>query len=160
VGRYLRGRLLWRAAGDTDTSVPSGRDAPKVRGDSEGCFRFAADVQLHETIHQWQQEVTGNAEPAYHGHGPGFTSKCNEIGAALGLPAVVARNRKGGKLLRSAQWPHNVRPLDYYLGAYDPEGGTPDPGEQNPAPPPDMIICPHCSGTGQVPAVPTEGDTA
>jgi hypothetical protein len=132
---------------------------PKVNGPAEGCFRFVADVLLHETIHQWQMEVIRNFERAYHGHGPQFTAKCNEIGQALGLPPVVTRNRKGSKLPRSAQWPHNVRPPDYYLGAYDPDGGVPDPGEDDPVPGPEMTVCPRCSGTGQIPAVPSDRDS-
>jgi hypothetical protein len=126
---------------------------PKVHGDAEGCWRFVADVLLHEALHQWQTEVAGDDEDSYHGHGPKFTAKANEIGAALGLPAVVVRNRRGSRLPRSAQWPHNVRPADYYRGAYDPDAGVPDPGEE-PATtdPAGTVACPHCSGTGQVPA--------
>jgi hypothetical protein len=124
----------------------------QVRGNPEGCFRFTADVLMHEMIHQWQQEVTRKTEEPYHGHGPGFAAKCNEIGEALGLPPVVARNRKGSRLPRCAQWPHNVRPPEYHLGAYDPDGGTPDPGEPGePEPdPPVTIPCPHCGGTGTI----------
>jgi hypothetical protein len=109
---------------------------------------------MHEMIHQWQPEVTRKTEHPYHGHGPGFASKCNEIGEAVGLPPVVARNRKGSKLPRCTQWPHNVRPAEYYLCAYDPDGGTPDPGEPGePEPePPAMIPCPHCGGTGTLAA--------
>ena len=126
---------------------------PKVNGPQEGCWRFAEDVLLHESIHQWQFEVSGNSEDSYHGHGPQFTAHCNRIGTDLGLPSVVTRNRKGSKNPRSAQWPHNVRPPGYYLGAYDPEGGTADPGEETePADPPDMIKCPHCGGRGKVPS--------
>src|SRR5262249_34220896 len=51
----------------------------------EGRFLFVADILLHEMIHQWQQEVTGDREYAYHGHGPKFRDKCNEIGTDLGL---------------------------------------------------------------------------
>lgn len=126
---------------------------PKVNGSAEGCWRFTEDVLLHEAIHQWQHEVSRNPEESYHGHGPGFTAQCNRIGADLGLPQVVTKNRKGSKLPRSAQWPHNVRPPGYYLGAYDPEAGTPDPGEEEnvPTEPPDMITCPQCGGRGEVP---------
>ena len=49
-------------------------------------------------------------ESSYHHHGPVFTDHCNRIGALLGLPEVVVRNRGGKKLPKSAQWPHCVRP--------------------------------------------------
>jgi hypothetical protein len=96
---------------------------PRVRpGKSyaEGRFLFAADIALHEMIHQWQQEVTGKDENGYHGHGPAFRDKANEIGAQLGLPRVrTSKNRGKDKGLPScSQWPHNVRPAEYYQGAY------------------------------------------
>lgn len=86
---------------------------------AEGRARFAADVLLHELVHQWQTEAIGDDEGSYHGHGPRFRDKANEIGALLGLPPVrTAKARGKDKALPScAQWPHNVRPADYYLGA-------------------------------------------
>lgn len=105
----------------------------------EGRCRLIADVVLHEMIHQYQDEITGNPEHSYKGHGSGFRDKCNEIGAALGLPVVrVAKARGKDKDLPScASWPFNVRPLAYYLGAYvmeqsnEPEtdGGESEEGE-------------------------------
>jgi hypothetical protein len=100
---------------------------PHVReGDqyAEGRYLFVADVFLHETVHQWQHEVKGNLEPGYKGHGPLFAGRCNEIGAALGLPPVrPAKARGKDKDLPScAQWPSNVRPEGYYMGAYLPPG--------------------------------------
>jgi hypothetical protein len=96
---------------------------PSVRaGDkyAEGRFLFVADVFLHETIHQWQHEILGDLEDGYHGHGPKFGDKCNEIGALLGLPPVRTSKARGkDKHLPScAYWPHCVRPADYYQGAY------------------------------------------
>src|SRR5262249_56557694 len=44
---------------------------------AEGRFLFVADVLLHETIHQYHQEVTGEAEDSYKGHGPAFRDTCN-----------------------------------------------------------------------------------
>ena len=87
----------------------------------EGRFLFVADVLLHEMIHQWQQEVVGNPEGAYHGHGPLFRDKANEIGERLGLPRVRTskdRGKKDKSLPSCSQWPHNVRPDEYYQGAY------------------------------------------
>lgn len=127
---------------------------PKVHGHPEGCFRFAADVLLHESIHQYQFEIAGNSEPSYHGHGPQFTAWCNLIGADLGLPQVVCRNRKGSKNPRSAQWPHNVRPPGYYLGAYEQPGPEEEPKDETedvPDSQDDVMPCPHCGGTGEVP---------
>ncbi|MCI0393088.1 MAG: hypothetical protein MOB07_30520 [Acidobacteria bacterium] len=87
---------------------------------AEGRFLFVADVLLHETLHQYHQEVTGHTEDSYKGHGPHFRDSCNEIGEALGLPPVrVAKARGSDKELPScAQWPHCVRPKNYYHGAY------------------------------------------
>jgi hypothetical protein len=44
---------------------------------AEGRFLFIADVLLHETVHQYHQEVTGFAEDSYKGHGPNFRDTCN-----------------------------------------------------------------------------------
>ncbi len=86
----------------------------------EGCFRFAADVLLHEMIHQFQMEFfPDRREEGYHGHGPWFRDQCVRIGAALGLPAVRDSKKRGKDkdLPSCAQWPHSVRPREYYLGA-------------------------------------------
>lgn len=98
---------------------------PHVRGGAEwaeGRARFAEDVLLHEMVHQWQQEVTGTQEDSYHGHGPTFRDKANAIGASLGLaPVRIAKRRgKDAGLPSCAQWPHCVRPADYYFGAVVP----------------------------------------
>jgi hypothetical protein len=87
---------------------------------AEGRFRFVADVLLHESIHQWHYEITGDPELSYHGHGPAFAAVCNQIGADLGLPPVRSMKKRGPEkdLPSCAQWPINVRPHDYYLGAY------------------------------------------
>jgi hypothetical protein len=86
---------------------------------AEGRLRFVEDVLLHETIRQWQHETIGNLESGYHGHGPLFAGKCNEIGAKLGLSKVRPAKKRGKDrdLPSCAQWPHCVRAADYYLGA-------------------------------------------
>src|SRR5262249_3454414 len=96
---------------------------PSVRAGDQyaaGRFRLVADVFLHETVHPWQHEVLGDLEDGYHGHGPKVRDQCNRIGALLGLPPVRTSKARGkDKALPScAQWPHCVRPADYYLGAY------------------------------------------
>jgi len=100
---------------------------PHLRGDAEGRWRFVADVLLHETIHQWQQERSGQTEQAWHGHGPAFRGRANLIGAALGLAPVRTAKRRGSDrdLPSCAQWPYCVRPEEYYLGAYRPPGPKP-----------------------------------
>jgi hypothetical protein len=87
---------------------------------AEGRERFIADVLLHEMIHQYQAEVSGQTEESYKGHGPHFAEMCNRIGERLGLPRVrPAKARGKNKDLPScAYWPHCVRPSDYYLGAF------------------------------------------
>jgi hypothetical protein len=117
-------------------SLLTGKHPDVEPGDryAEGRYLFVSDVFLHESVHQWQHEVLKNSEPSYKGHGPLFAGKCNEIGAALGLPPVrPAKARGKNKGLPScAQWPHNVRPDGYYQGAYvPPEGrrGREDEGE-------------------------------
>jgi hypothetical protein len=92
---------------------------------AEGRFLFVADVLLHEMIHQWQQEVDGNPEDAYHGHGPVFRDKANEIGERLGLPMVRTsknRSKKDKSLPSCSQWPHNVRAEEHYQGAFHQRG--------------------------------------
>jgi SprT-like family len=82
----------------------------------EGLRRFLEDVLLHEMIHQYHQEVTGEQYVSYGGHGPAFSAKANEIGEGLGLPRVrrTCKSRDGEEPSPS-QWPHDVRPADYYL---------------------------------------------
>jgi hypothetical protein len=120
-------------------------------GDPEGLFLFAADVLLHEQIHQWQMDILKEAELSYHGHGPKFTDQANAIGHDLGLPAVVTRNRKGSKHPLASEWPHNVRPPDYYRGADcpSPSEGTQEGGEpEEPREP--GVLCPMCGGNGRL----------
>lgn len=107
-------------------------------GSAAGRFAFVADVLTHECIHQWQMEVTGQLEGSYHGHGPSFAGKANEIGAVLGLPRVAVRNRGGSQDMVCAHWPHNVRSPEHYLGAWRPS--VPATGDR----------CPHCRGTGRI----------
>lgn len=95
---------------------------PHIRHGGAGANRFGDDVLLHEQIHQWQHELLGTDEDAYHGHGPTFRDKANRIGAELGLDPVRTMKRRGTDkdLPSCAQWPHCVRPADHYLGAYVP----------------------------------------
>lgn len=96
---------------------------PHVRGGAEyaaGRARLVEDILLHEMIHQWHQEVTGTNDASYHGHGPAFRDECNRIGALLGLPRVRTMKKRGkdADLPSCSQWPHDVRPAGFYLGAY------------------------------------------
>jgi hypothetical protein len=103
---------------------------PKVQAGeeyAEGRFLLIADVLLHETIHQYHDELTGKTEDSYHGHGPAFRDECNRIGKALGLPPVRTSKARGPEkdLPSCAHWPLNVRPEGYYRGAFEtgPEAG-------------------------------------
>ena len=60
---------------------------------TEGRWLYGADILLHEMIHQWQQEILGDSEESYSGHGPTFSTKANEIGEKLGLPKVAKTYR-------------------------------------------------------------------
>ena len=95
----------------------------------KGRFLFVADIALHETIHLWQDEIEGDLEPAYHGHGPLFRDKCNEIGQKLGLLPVRTCKKRGkdAELPSCSHFPHNVRPKNYYQGAYVREADEPRP---------------------------------
>jgi len=97
------------------------RDLKHGTRNKQGLRRFLEDVLLHEMIHQWHREVTGQDDASYSGHGPAFSAKANEIGARLGLP-IVRRTCKSrdGKEPSPSQWPHDVRPDGYYLGAHVP----------------------------------------
>jgi hypothetical protein len=97
---------------------------PQVRAGeeyAEGRFLLVADVLLHETIHQYHDEVTGQVETSYHGHGPAFRNECNHIGKEFGFPPVRTAKARGPEknLPSSAHWPLNVRPEGYYRGAFD-----------------------------------------
>lgn len=81
---------------------------------AEGRVRFVEDILLHEMVHLYNAEVALLPERSYHGHGPAFAGKCNEIGSILGLPEVGIKRQK--KPLCN-YWPENVRPEGYYLGA-------------------------------------------
>lgn len=74
---------------------------------------------LHEMIHQYHQEITGQHDDSWSGHGSAFSAKANEIGEKLGLPPVRRTCKKrDGKEPSPSQWPHVVRPESYYLGAH------------------------------------------
>ncbi len=88
----------------------------------EGRVTFVRDVLLHEMIHQHVMEHEPDVnENSYHGHGPVFTEHANRIGAVLGLPEVVVRNRGGKVIPKAAQWPHCVAPPDRYRDVYQPK---------------------------------------
>jgi len=103
-------------------SLMSGTHPHTLSGEEyrKGRFRFVSDVCLHETIHLWQDEVMGDLEGSYHGHGPLFRDKCNEIGQKFGLPPVRTCKKRGkdAELPSCSHFPHNVRPPEYYQGAY------------------------------------------
>jgi hypothetical protein len=88
---------------------------------AEGRFLVLADVLLHETIHQYHDEIIGQVERSYHGHGPAFRDECIRIGKELGLPPVRTSKARGPEkdLPSCAHWPFNVRPEGYYRGALD-----------------------------------------
>jgi hypothetical protein len=101
------------------------RDLKHGNRDPQGLRRFLEDVLLHEMVHQWHHEVTGETDPPdYRGHGPAFSTKVNEIGDRLGLPRVgrtrMKRDHEEKGLQSPQHWPHNVRPDSYYLGAHVP----------------------------------------
>lgn len=73
---------------------------------------LACDVLLHEMVHAWAEEIEEDGEDSYRGHGPKFAKKCNEIGAALGLPPVGVKGRDG--LPDCKAWPMCVRPAGFY----------------------------------------------
>ena len=99
---------------------------------AEGRFLIAADILLHETIHQYHDEITGLVERSYHGHGPAFRDECNRIGRELGLPPVRTAKARGPEkeLPSCAHWPFNVRPEGYYRGAFDVGGEAKEQGEE------------------------------
>src|SRR5262249_4088315 len=44
---------------------------------AEGRILLVEDVLLHESIHLFNDEVLGQPEDSYHGHGPAFRDRCN-----------------------------------------------------------------------------------
>jgi hypothetical protein len=93
-------------------------------GHPEGCRRFLEDVLLHEMVHQYHQEITGENDSSYSGHGPAFSATVNEISPKLGLPTVgktcKKRDHSERGLASPSYWPHDVRNPDHYLGAFVP----------------------------------------
>jgi hypothetical protein len=111
---------------------------------AEGRMRFVEDLVLHESVHQYCEEALHDDEKSYKGHGPIFAGQCNRIGEALGLPPVRPAKARGKlkDLPSCAQWPQNVRPADYYLGALadpPPEKPADDEGDDEL---PQMFPCP------------------
>jgi len=84
-----------------------------------GRFHVIADTLLHEMIHQYQCEVLllsgydKNGKRANYIHGQAFREQANFIGLLQGLPPVFSNRAP-----YCQPWPHNVRPLSYYGGAY------------------------------------------
>jgi hypothetical protein len=111
---------------------------------AEGRMRFVKDVLLHESVHQYCHEKLKDPEKSYKGHGPIFTGQCNRIGATLGLPPVrlAKKGRKDEHLPTCADWPHNVRPADYYLGAVVEEQPRPKPDDDGEDDTPQTFPCP------------------
>jgi len=91
--------------------------------DPEGLQRYWLDVALHEVVHQYCNEILGKPEKAEKGHGLTFAKECTRIGTLMGLPAVgpARKSRNRDNLPSCAFWPSDVRPSDYYLGAYRPD---------------------------------------
>lgn len=79
---------------------------------------FAKDVLLHEMNHAVAQELGGDLELGYRGHGPIFAARCNAIGKCLNLPAVGVKGRDA--LPDCAHWPMVVRPAGYYPAPFVP----------------------------------------
>jgi Domain of unknown function (DUF4326)/SprT-like family len=97
------------------------RDLRNGSRDKEGLRKFLEDVLLHEMIHQYHFEVTGEHDASWSGHGPAFSAMANEIGRKLGLPPVRRTCKKrDGEEPSPSQWPHNVRRHEYYRGAHVP----------------------------------------
>lgn len=94
----------------------------------EGRKRYIFDILLHEMVRQYCIEKQGKPESGNHGHGPIFRDQCNRISDILGIAQRVRSNKKTKRdrhLPSCAQWPHNVRPPDYYMGAI--KEGQPGP---------------------------------
>jgi hypothetical protein len=94
---------------------------PHIRKKSslENRVLFLADVLLHQMVRQWQHDIVGSPDPpSYHGYGPTFRDKCNEIGQRLLLSPIGIKARD--RLPRCSLWPMNVRPQGYYGDAYNP----------------------------------------
>lgn len=83
-----------------------------------GLERYVEDVLLHEMVHQYNHEVLKEPDGSYRGHGPFFRDQCNRIGDMLNLPKVRTCKARGEDkdLPSCSQWPHCVRPEDYYQG--------------------------------------------
>lgn len=135
AGDGLRGEIRLRPA-LLNGKHPIMRPGPEF---AEGRFLYVADVLLHESAHAFCEEVLGDSQNAYHGHGPAFRDVCNAIGARLGLPPVRTSKRRGADadLPSCAQWPMCVRPPGYYLGAL--RDGRDDTAEGDTTPPADDL---------------------
>jgi cell division septation protein DedD len=90
--------------------------------DPEGLARVMDDVLLHEMVHQYCEEVLGEPENSFRGHGPHFRDVCNRIGCMMDCGKVRTAKKRGKDmdLPSCAYWPTPVRPdgYDYYRGAW------------------------------------------
>jgi hypothetical protein len=106
-----------------------------------GTGRMIADLLLRFTVRQSVLEEQDAEERGYDGYGPKFAAEATRIGARLGLPRVVARNRPGDEPEPTARfWPHNVRGDEYYGDdvtehLIDLAAGVTRSGRRQPAPP-------------------------
>ena len=128
------------AAANPAPAEPPPRTHPVMaRGsqDPRGIQRFVQDVLLHETIHQYQLEILQVPEPSYDGHGPLFRDTASTIGRISCHRARVEGPGTRPTLPSCAQWPHNVRPADYYCGAI--QAGR----EATPCPEDVLFTCPR-----------------
>ncbi|NOK71569.1 MAG: hypothetical protein GFH25_541324n12 [Chloroflexi bacterium AL-N10] len=95
--------------------------------DAQGWERCWLDVALHECVHYYCDAVLAAPEQAEKGHGRIFAQECTRIGSLLDLPPVgpARRSRNYQGWPSCAHWPQNVRPADYYRGAYQPDPPPP-----------------------------------
>jgi hypothetical protein len=86
-------------------------DVGRTRKDARYRYRLAAEVLLHEMVHQWGREVAGDDDRHWRHHGTSFCQKCNDIGRQLRLlPVSSARDASRDPALAScSRWPHNAR---------------------------------------------------
>lgn len=96
---------------------PQVRSGPEYE---EGRCRLADDAFLGAVASQVRTEIVRDAEAGYGGHGPVRAGVCNFLGRHLGVPVVVKKGAKLPGVQTCVDWPMNVRPPGYYLGAYLP----------------------------------------
>ncbi|NJO81839.1 MAG: SprT family zinc-dependent metalloprotease [Blastochloris sp.] len=102
--------------------------------DAQGLERCWLDVALHACVHYYCDAILEAPEQAEKGHGRIFAQECTRIGSLLDLPPVgpARRSRNYQGWPSCASWPQNVRPDDYYRGAYRPNPPTRQRTTDNP----------------------------